>query len=228
MRDLCPPLRTHPLKVAASHARLTARSACSVVISLFQALGTLGVAPRKVAKIRGYAGRLCAMEAVLDDTRAAARDLAVVAEPAAAPAAAGEVAMRRVGSRVAAEADEISFEKVTVITPTGNTLVKGLTLRVPMGTNLLVTGPNGAGKSSLFRVLGGLWPLQEGVIRKPDAAEDGLSHHIFYVPQRPYVMAGAPRRAHLRCCRGALSAACASPAHAPRMSPEHHVCTQAR
>lgn len=76
------------------------------------------------------------------------------------------------------------------VTPADTLLVRDLTLSVPHGTNLLVTGPNGAGKSSLFRVLGGLWHLQEGVIRKPGSAEDGLSHHIFYVPQRPYVMAG--------------------------------------
>lgn len=52
-----------------------------------------------------------------------------------------------------------------VVTPADATLVKDLTLRVPSGTNLLVTGPNGSGKSSLFRVLGGLWPLTSGTVR---------------------------------------------------------------
>jgi len=40
-------------------------------------------------------------------------------------------------------------------------------------------------------VLGGLWPLSAGVIRKPGGSgEHGLSHDIFYVPQRPYVTVG--------------------------------------
>lgn len=86
--------------------------------------------------------------------------------------------------------DEIAFEKVTVVTPAKTVLVRDLSVRVPAGTNLLVTGPNGSGKSSLFRVLGGLWPAESGVVRKPAASEDGLSNDIFYVPQRPYVTKG--------------------------------------
>ena len=69
-------------------------------------------------------------------------------------------------------------------------LVAIIGCRVKAGTNLLVTGPNGSGKSSLFRVLGGLWPLTKGVVRKPGGVEGGLAHEIFYVPQRPYVTIG--------------------------------------
>ncbi|KAF8404271.1 hypothetical protein HHK36_009153 [Tetracentron sinense] len=53
-------------------------------------------------------------------------------------------------------------------------------------------GPNGSGKSSLFRVLGGLWPLVSGHIVKPGIGSD-LNKEIFYVPQRPYTAVGTLR-----------------------------------
>ena len=53
-------------------------------------------------------------------------------------------------------------------------------------------GPNGSGKSSLFRVLGGLWPLVAGQIAKPGVGSD-LNKEIFYVPQRPYTAVGTLR-----------------------------------
>ena len=102
-----------------------------------------------------------------------------------------EGAIEPTGTIVQCE-DAIAFEDAMVVTPANATLVRDLNLSVPAGTNLLVTGPNGSGKSSLFRVLGGLWPLTKGRIHKPGGGEgsDGLSQDIFYVPQRPYVTIG--------------------------------------
>lgn len=106
------------------------------------------------------------------------------------------IAVKREGSiqptgAIVPSEDAIAFEDAMVVTPADATLVRDLNLSVPAGTNLLVTGPNGSGKSSLFRVLGGLWPLTKGRIHKPGGSEgDGLSHDIFYVPQRPYVTMG--------------------------------------
>jgi ABC-type uncharacterized transport system fused permease/ATPase subunit len=57
---------------------------------------------------------------------------------------------------------------------------------------LYISGPNGSGKSSLFRVLGGLWPLVSGHIAKPGVGLD-LNKEIFYVPQRPYTAVGTLR-----------------------------------
>lgn len=57
---------------------------------------------------------------------------------------------------------------------------------------IFTEGPNGSGKSSLFRVLGGLWPLVSGHIVKPGVGSD-LNKEIFYVPQRPYTAVGTLR-----------------------------------
>jgi ABC-type uncharacterized transport system fused permease/ATPase subunit len=47
--------------------------------------------------------------------------------------------------QIVASEEEIAFENACVVTPANATLVRDLTLRVPAGTNLLVTGPNGSG-----------------------------------------------------------------------------------
>lgn len=90
----------------------------------------------------------------------------------------------------AAGSKQIEFENVTIVTPTGNTLVEGLTFAVKPGTNMLLTGPNGAGKSSLFRALGGLWEVPEGEITKPGQEGAGLFGDVFYLPQKPYNVIG--------------------------------------
>ncbi|PQQ06143.1 hypothetical protein Pyn_17380 [Prunus yedoensis var. nudiflora] len=145
----------------------------SVIISLFQSLGTLSISSRRLNRLSGYADRIHELLAI-------SRELSVVNGKSS-------------GSRNCfSEADYIEFAGVKVVTPTGNVLVDNLSLRVESGSNLLITGPNGSGKSSLFRVLGGLWPLVSGHIVKPGVGTD-LNKEIFYVPQRPYTAVGTLR-----------------------------------
>ncbi|KAK9272001.1 hypothetical protein L1049_002370 [Liquidambar formosana] len=150
----------------------------SVIISLFQSLGTLSISSRRLNRLSGYADRI--------------HELMVISRELSA--AHDKSSLQRNRSRnYVSEANYIEFAGVKVVTPTGNVLVDNLTLTVESGSNLLITGrPNGSGKSSLFRVLGGLWPLVTGHIVKPGIGSD-LNKEIFYVPQRPYTAVGTLR-----------------------------------
>ncbi|KMT09515.1 hypothetical protein BVRB_6g129810 [Beta vulgaris subsp. vulgaris] len=145
----------------------------SVIISLFQSLGTLSISSRRLNRLSGYAERIHELIAV-------SRELGFRDSSSS----------QRNGSRNCfTEANYIEFSDVKVVTPSNNVLVEDLTLKVDAGSNLLITGPNGSGKSSLFRVLGGLWPLVSGHIAKPGVGSN-LNKEIFYVPQRPYTAVG--------------------------------------
>lgn len=149
----------------------------SVIISLFQSLGTLATSTRRLNRLSGYADRI-------HDLMLVSRELSETRDKSS---------IRKNSSRnYISEANYIEFAGVKVVTPTGNVLVDNLILRVESGSNLLITGPNGSGKSSLFRVLGGLWPLVSGYIVKPGIGSD-LNKEIFYVPQRPYTAFGTLR-----------------------------------
>ena len=83
--------------------------------------------------------------------------------------------------------DKIIFDRVPILSPNGDTLVKEMSFEIDPGMHLMISGPNGCGKSSLFRILGELWPVFGGVVHKPSLDK------IFYIPQRPYLPSGTLR-----------------------------------
>jgi ABC-type uncharacterized transport system fused permease/ATPase subunit len=98
---------------------------------------------------------------------------------------------RRFSRHVAADDGSfIEFTDVEVKTPTDVVLVKSLNFKLGRGESLLLTGHNGAGKSSIFRCLGGLWPVLKGSIVKPGGSAAGLNKEVFFLPQKPYNVLG--------------------------------------
>ncbi|RLV94546.1 Peroxisomal long-chain fatty acid import protein 1 [Spathaspora sp. JA1] len=98
-----------------------------------------------------------------------------------------EVSSRKQTTNVQYENNQITFDKVKLLTPADVTLIPELTFSIKNGDHLLIAGPNGSGKSSMFRMLGGLWPVKQGTITIP------TSTNMFYLPQRAYLCQGTLR-----------------------------------
>ena len=62
------------------------------------------------------------------------------------------------------------------MTPNGDNLIDKINFKLTKGDNIIISGPNGCGKSSLFRILGGLWPIVNGIVKRPSL------NKLFYLP----------------------------------------------
>lgn len=147
------------------------------------AFGRVMFSYKEITELAGYTSRVSTLLDVIDDVQAGHFEKKLVSSVDTAENA---TVLRGRGTVI--EGEDIEFTDVPIVSPNGDVLVRKLSFHVRPGDHLLIVGPNGCGKSSLFRILGGLWPVYGGTVRKP-RFED-----IFYIPQRPYLSRGTLRQ----------------------------------
>ena len=153
-----------------------------MLLSSSDAFGRVMFSYKEITELAGYTSRVSALLDVMEDITAGHFEKKLVSS-----ASTEENAAVLRGRGEAEESESIEFTDVPIVSPNGDILVKKLTFSIQPGEHLLIVGPNGCGKSSLFRILGGLWPVYGGLVRKPKFED------IFYIPQRPYLSRGTLR-----------------------------------
>lgn len=152
-----------------------------LMISLADAGGRIMYSYKELSELAGYTSRVYTMLRVLQDLSDDKYNK-MGNENA-------EFSLEDIQGTIIDGVDGIRFEKVPIASPTGDVLVRDLSVTVGPGEHLMITGPNGSGKTSIVRVLAGLWPLFRGTLSRPSQS---LSS-IFYIPQRPYLSLGTLR-----------------------------------
>lgn len=153
-----------------------------LLLSSSDAFGRVMYSYKDLAELAGYTARVAELLETMEDIRGGKYEKSLVST-----ASLEENAKLLRGRGQIIESEDIQFENVPIVTPNGDILVRSLSFQVKHGQHLLIVGPNGCGKSSLFRILGGLWPVYGGVVRKPPASQ------FILIPQRPYLSLGTLR-----------------------------------
>lgn len=154
-----------------------------MLLSSSDAFGRLMFSYKELTELAGYTSRVSTLLDVIEDIQAGHFEKKLVSSADTADNAA---VLR--GRGEVTESSTILFEKVPIVSPNGDVLIRELSFSVKPTEHLLIVGPNGCGKSSLFRILGGLWPVYGGKVQKPPFSD------IFYIPQRPYLSRGSLRQ----------------------------------
>ncbi|SPO03342.1 related to adrenoleukodystrophy protein [Cephalotrichum gorgonifer] len=154
-----------------------------MLLSASDAFGRMMFSYREIMELAGYTSRVASLLDVMDDIQGGHFEKKLVSSSGTED---NEQVLKGRGTVV--ESKDIKFINVPIVSPNGDVLVRALSFSLKQGEHLLVIGPNGCGKSSLFRILGGLWPVYGGTVHKPPFSD------IFYIPQRPYLSRGSLRQ----------------------------------
>lgn len=158
-----------------------------MLVKMAEGIGRLVLSGRELSKLAGLTSRVTQLRTVLDEVNKGNYTRTMVDRNTQNGGAELPALLAPGAGRIIYQDKIIRFDKVPLVTPNGDVLIKELTFEVRSGINVLVCGPNGCGKSSMFRQLGELWPIFGGTLTKPPKGK------LFYVPQRPYMTLGTLR-----------------------------------
>lgn len=153
-----------------------------LLLSASDAFGRIMFSYKEITELAGYTSRVASLLDTMSEVSAGHYQKKLVSS-----ASTSSNAAVLSGRGSIEESSEIEFKDVPIVSPNGDVLIRKLSFKIRPGDHLLIVGPNGCGKSSLFRILGGLWPVYGGLVRKPSFES------IFYIPQRPYLSRGTLR-----------------------------------
>ncbi|MBS1211591.1 MAG: transporter, permease family protein [Proteobacteria bacterium] len=104
---------------------------------------------------------------------------------------------RTCGIRICHGGEDLSFKDLSLSAPgdSPKPLLSGLSLTVRPGSRLLVTGPSEHARLALFKAAAGLWTTGSGKIVWP------TGESVFFLTERPYLLAGSLREALLGYAR---------------------------
>ncbi|KAM3726809.1 ATP-binding cassette sub-family D member [Dirofilaria immitis] len=161
---------------------MTAKSLMTVVAN---AAEKLMASSKEMIELTGYVSRIYHMFKVFDDVK----QQKFIREKTLENVNKNKVEQfnTEIRGQILQTNDAVRLCDVSIVTPTGNVIVNNFSIEIHVGMHLFITGPNGCGKSSLFRILGGLWPVYRGRLELPPKTE------MYYLPQRPYMTFGSLR-----------------------------------
>ncbi|KAF9514886.1 hypothetical protein BS47DRAFT_1372211 [Hydnum rufescens UP504] len=166
-----------------------------LLLSSSDAFGRVMYSYKELSELAGYTARMSLLFDTMADVKKGKFEKALVSS-----ASTEENAKVLQGRGTVIESkDDIELIDVPIVSPNGDILVRKLSMHIKPGVYLMLlsnmpllipcieTSTHRCGKSSLVRILGGLWPVYGGTIRKPPM------RNFTYIPQRPYLSLGTLR-----------------------------------
>ncbi len=144
-----------------------------LLINLAKGIGRIIISYKEIQNLAGYTSLVCDFNQVLDDMKISKYERTLIDESLVSQQGTTQI-----------DDKKLKFDKVPLVTPNGELLIKEVNFEIDEGMCLFVDGPNGSGKTSIFRLLGGLWPVYGGEMTAPS------SRQLFIIPQTAYLPAG--------------------------------------